>query len=145
MLGHHTKDKGDKGLGFVIASLLANGVQVALPLSEHLPFDCIAISQQGKLCRLSVKYRAKKENGSISVRFRSSWADKHGVHTRPQDKTLFDATAVFCPDTGVCYYVRNDEASQGAFVLRIDPSKNNQEGGVRQAEHFTDPQRLFLA
>lgn len=42
---HHTKDKGDVGLGHVIAVLLENGIQVALPISEHLPFDCIAISE----------------------------------------------------------------------------------------------------
>lgn len=39
---HHTKDKGDKGTGNVIADLLSKGIQICLPLSEHLPFDLIA-------------------------------------------------------------------------------------------------------
>src|SRR5216683_5100347 len=48
---HHTKDKGDEGLGQVIADLMTNGVQVAVPLSEHLPFDLIAIGEQGSCVR----------------------------------------------------------------------------------------------
>lgn len=63
MYSHHTKSKGDSGLGFVIADLLSRGVQVALPISEHLPFDCIAISIGGCLCRLSVKYRKVNKRG----------------------------------------------------------------------------------
>jgi hypothetical protein len=46
---HHTKTKGDKGMGFVIADLLSKGIQVALPISEHLPFDLIAMNTDGQL------------------------------------------------------------------------------------------------
>jgi PD-(D/E)XK endonuclease len=58
---HHTKDKGDLGLGFIIGDLLRAGIQVALPLSEHLPFDAIAVDEQGGLRRLQVKYRAVRQ------------------------------------------------------------------------------------
>lgn len=67
---HHTKDKGDCGLAHVIADLFDAGIQVALPISEHLPFDCIAI-HNGSLSRVSVKYRTE-ENGAVRVRLRSS-------------------------------------------------------------------------
>ena len=55
---HHTKDKGDEGLGQVIGDLMSNGVQVAIPLSEHLPFDLIAIGDGGAMRRVQVRYRA---------------------------------------------------------------------------------------
>jgi PD-(D/E)XK endonuclease len=61
---HHTKDKGDEGLGQVIADLMTNGVQVAVPLSEHLPFDLIAISEDGAMRRVQVRYRASADAGS---------------------------------------------------------------------------------
>jgi hypothetical protein len=93
---HHTKDKGDAGLGFVIADLLSNRIQVALPISEHLPFDCIAIDEDNNLIRVSVKFRAKK-NGVVSVPLKSSWSDKYGTHTVKHDKKSYDCIAIYCP------------------------------------------------
>ena len=140
---HHTKDKGDSGVGFVVADLLSKNVQVALPISEHLPFDCIAISEDNKLIRLSVKYRTKDKHGAIDVRFRSVWNDRKGTHLKKQDKSLFDATAVYCPDTRKCYYLLNCEAGKG-FVLRVVEPKNCQKESVRLADEYTDPKRMFV-
>lgn len=142
MVRHHTKDKGDAGVGFVIADLLGKGIQVALTLSEHLPFDCIAISDKNQLVRLSVKFRSKVQ-GHVTITFRGNWADRHGAHSKPQDKTAFDATAVYCPDTAECYYIRNDEVDGASFILRLDAAKNGQTSGVRLAENFRDPLRMF--
>lgn len=139
---HHTKDKGDSGLGFVIADLLSKNIQVALPISEHLPFDCIIISENNELLRLSVKFRKKNKNGSLYVSYKSCWNDKHGTHIKQQNKMLFDGTAVYCPDTGKCYYIRNDETTK-SFSLRLDTPKNNQRDKIKFANDFTNPQRLF--
>ena len=139
---HHTKDKGDIGVGFVIADLMKNGIQVALPISEHLPFDCIAISEDGQLSRLSIKYRVAVQ-GRVEVRYRSSWADKNGSHVRHHGKADYDATAIFCPDSNACFYIRNDEVGGKTIVLRIEPPKNNQGIGVKLAQDYIDPQRLF--
>jgi hypothetical protein len=46
---HHTKDKGDIGLACAMADLVKHDIQVALPMSEHLPFDLIAIHPMGYL------------------------------------------------------------------------------------------------
>jgi len=48
-----TKDKGDIGLTQIIADLTEKDVKIALPLSEHLPFDLIAISPEGGLTKSS--------------------------------------------------------------------------------------------
>jgi len=82
---HHTKDKGDKGTGNVIADLLSKGIQVCLPLSEHLPFDLIAVKQDGSLLKVSVKYRTLAK-GCVYVAFSSSNSDSHGVHTKAVNK-----------------------------------------------------------
>jgi hypothetical protein len=139
---HHTKDKGDIGLGCVIADLMSHGIQVALPISEHLAFDLIAISDLNKFARVSVKYRAAKEH-KISLTFRSSWADKHGVHIRHHSKGEYDATAIYCPDTKQCYYVTNDEVGN-EICIRLTQPKNNQKKKVRFASDFCDPNRMFL-
>lgn len=128
----------------MLSDLLQCGVQPAILLSEHLPFDCIAISQDGRLSRLSVKYRAAKA-GAISVSMISSWADKHGTHSRKPDYQAFDAVAVYCPDTSQVYYVRSDELQTPRFMLRIEKPKNGQSVGVRYAEAYRGASRLFDA
>ncbi len=139
---HHTKDKGDLGVGFVIADLMRHGIQVALPISEHLPFDCIGISADGYLARISVKYRETRQ-GRLEVRLRSSWSDKNGVHLREHRKSDYDVTAIYCPDKDCCYYVLNTEVNGKTIVLRTEPPKNNQVSGVRLAAEFSDPGRMF--
>lgn len=139
---HHTKDKGDRGLGFVIADMLRAGIQPAMLLREHLPFDCIAIAQDGQMRRVSVKYRAAKA-GKITVSLVSSWADKNGSHTKDADLSLIDVVAVFCPETSEVYYVRRDELIGQRFTLRIEGSKNGQTAGIRDAAMFTDAGRIF--
>ena len=69
---HHTKDKGDEGLGQVIADLMANGVQVAVPLSEHLPFDLIAIGEHGAMRRVQVRYRGSPDAAHLRCRLEVS-------------------------------------------------------------------------
>jgi len=140
---HHTKDKGDMGVGFVIADALKSGFQVATLISEHLPFDLIIISPEMQLCRLSVKYR-KASNGTLTVKFVSSWNDRHGTHTKKVDRTEFDATAAYCPDTGQIYYLRNDEVEVSrTMMLRLVPPKNGQKKCIKMAEDFCGIERLF--
>lgn len=140
---HHTKDKGDQGLGFIISDLLKHNIQPALLLSEHLPFDCVAISEEGKMVRLSVKYRASK-NGVIPVSLSSCWADRHGVHTKNPDLSSFDAIAVYCPDTQLIYYLRTLEmVGNSNFTIRILPPKNSQTKKVILGSALTDPKRIF--
>lgn len=141
---HHTKDKGDMGVGFIIADALKSGLQVATLLSEHLPFDLIIISEKMQLCRLSVKFSAAKD-GTVQVKYASSWADRKGTHTKAADKTEFDATAVFCPDTGEAYYLRNEEVDvEQSLQLRLTPSRNGQKKGVKMAADYRGIHRLFV-
>jgi hypothetical protein len=139
---HHTKDKGDQGLGFVIADLMASGIHVALPISEHLPFDCIAINSAGDMKRVSVKYRTAPK-GVIDCRKRSSWVDRRGVHYKKHTPGSYDAFAIYCPDTKQCYYVREEESS-GSLRLRITKPRGTNGIAARFADEFKNPERLFV-
>ena len=141
---HHTKDKGDQGLGYIIGDLVRSGIQVALPISEHLPFDLVAVSEEGILRRVQVKYRAA-DRGAVECRLGSFWADRNGTHHKAFDARLYDALALYCPDPVLCCYVRVDELPTDTVTLRIDPPKNGQAKGVRLASDFTDPHRIFCA
>lgn len=130
MIQHHTKTKGDKGVGFVVADLLSKGIQVAFPLSEHLPFDLIGIYPNGILKKISVKYREARDN-KISISFRSSYADKNGSHVSPLDKKEVDLFAVYCPDTNKVYYFDHNKFNKSVSFDITQVKK-------RQRSHLAD-------
>ena len=140
---HHTKDKGDIGLGCVLADLLKHDIQVALPVSEHLPFDLIAIHPHGDTLKVSVKYRLMNKRGVISVRSQSVWNDRNGTHYRRHGVGDYDAVAIYCPDTDDCYYLRASELAPLSTTLRIRDPINRQKSRIHMAQRFTDPDRLF--
>jgi hypothetical protein len=133
---HHTKDKGDKGLGFVIADLLSKDIQVSTLLSEHLPFDLIAIFPDLSLKKVSVKYRKLDINGSIKVVLHNYWADKHGTHTNTFNSTEIDLIAIYCPDTQKVYYIQSNEVGAGCINLRVNVPKNGQLKGIKWAKDY---------
>ncbi len=143
---HHTKDKGDLAVGEVIADLLRAGIQVCLPLSEHLPFDLVAVSpSMSQLRRVQVKFAAATK-GTIEVTLRRTHADRHGVHNRTIRLEEIDAFAVFCPESNAVYYVmRNEIPSEmrSQFALRLVPARNGQVRKVRPAADYEGAQRLF--
>lgn len=140
---HHTKDKGDIGLACVMADLIKHDIQVALPVSEHLPFDLIAIHHGGGMAKVSVKYRVMRTNGVVKVETRSAWNDRHGTHHRHHDPGDYDAVAIYCPDTEDCYYLLASELAASGRTLRITDPANNQLTGICLARSFIDPDRLF--
>ena len=142
-VGHHTKDKGDIGLGCVMADLLKHDIQVALPVSEHLPFDLIAIHSRGEMLKVSVKYRVVSRTGAVNVLTRSVWNDRNGTHHRPHRPGDYDAVAIYCPDTDECYYLRAAELSPSGLTLRVRDPRNNQRARVSLARSFLGPDRLF--
>lgn len=131
---HHTKDKGDIGVGAVISDLLKKGVKPFIPISEHMPYDLIGVMLDGSMKRISVKYRESKNN-TITVMFKSSYSDSSGVHTNTLDKDKVDIIAIYCPDTEKVYYV-NPKNFNKQVVLRLNKPKNNQKFKVNMADNF---------
>jgi hypothetical protein len=141
---HHTKDKGDEGLGQVIADLMTNGVQVAVPLSEHLPFDLIAISEQGAMRRVQVRYRASVDSAQVRCHLGGSWADRNGTHKRAFNASAIDALAIYCPLPQTFVYLRADELPPAHVSLRLAKARNGQVRRTRDASEYRDPWRMFV-
>lgn len=118
----YTKDCGDIGLTKVIADLTMKGIKVALPISEHLPFDLIAI-KDGKLSRVSVKYRKLNSKNSIEVPMRTISNNAQGYKVKVVDLQEVDAFAIYCPDTDRVYYVSGNTlvSYKNMFSLRNSP------------------------
>jgi hypothetical protein len=121
--GHHTKDKGDVAVAKVLADLVERGAMVLQPFTEHAPFDLVAYSG-GAFYRVQVKFRTLK-GGSVYVAFRTTWADRHGIHNRPMPRHEVDVIAIYCPETGRTYYVNPLDFGLSVTV-RVEPSKNSQ-------------------
>lgn len=130
---HHTKDKGDLGTAKAHADLVGRGFMVLFPATEHGAFDLVAYLD-GAFHRIQVKYRSVR-SGAISVEFRSVWADRHGTHMKPSDKSEVDVICIYCPDTDECYYVRPSDYRQ-SVSLRVTPARNGQVTGVLLAADF---------
>ena len=134
MAPHHTKDKGDLGTAKAHADLVGIGFMVLFPATEHAAFDLVAY-RDGIFHRIQVKYRSATRTGSISMQFRSVWADRNGTHMKPSDKSEVDVVCIYCPETDACYYLRPQDYRQ-SVTLRVTPSRNGQERGVLPAANF---------
>jgi hypothetical protein len=132
---HHTKNKGDFGLFQAQLDLVKKGYGILLPMTELEAFDLVAY-KEGKFIRVQVKYRRARK-GAIIVPFRSSWADRHGVHTVFMDKSNVDLVCVYCPDTDSCYYI-DPRLFRSHVCLRIEETRNNQTKRVWFAKDFLE-------
>lgn len=144
MLKHHTKSKGDIGLTAVIADLTKKGFQVCLPISEHLPFDLIAVDEKGKLARVQVKY-IKLSNGVIEIPLRSVYSNGKGSYAVKHDFESFDGYACYCPDVDTIYYypISINETCSTAVTLRVSQAMINDKR-IRYAENYLSPDKLFV-
>lgn len=143
-MAHITKDKGDLAVAKAILHLLEHDIRVCMPLSEHLPFDLIAVMpDMTTLKRVQVKYRAL-ENGFIPMSFRSNYYNSKRIYTVKVDLSQIDAYATYCPETDTTYYMRVDEIPQAAVAinLRVTPPRNGQKKGIWLAANHLDPYRI---
>ena len=143
MMRHHTKDKGDEGLGQVIGDLMTHGLQVAVPLSEHLPFDLIAVGEHGAMRRVQVRYRASVDAAQVRCQLGGSWADRNGTHKRAFDASSIDALAIYCPSPRTFVYLLSEELPPAHVSLRLAKARNGQVKRTRDASEYRDPWRMF--
>lgn len=135
MRPHHTKNKGDLGILHAQLDLAKKGFGLLVPMTEHESFDLVAYRGE-RFFRVQVKYRSLT-NGFVAVPFKTSWADRHGVHSVAVDKSSIDLLCIYCPETDRCYYV--DPRTCGAkVVLRVTPPRNGQRKGIAWADHHLD-------
>jgi PD-(D/E)XK endonuclease len=127
----------------VIGDLMSNGVQVAVPLSEHLPFDLIAIGQDGTTRRVQVRYRAAVDAAHLRCRLGGWWADRHGNHHRVFDASAIDVLAIYCPSPKTFVYLLVGELPPAHVNLRLASARNGQVKRTRDASDYRDPSRMF--
>lgn len=142
---HHTKFKADIGVAKTIADLTIKGYVPCIPLSEHQPYDIVAIDNNGKAIKLQVKYATLKDNGSVEIKFRRTWVDNNGIHSKHYAETEFDYYAIYCPEKDKVLYVKNK--GNCPKCIRFNRTSNNQNKNVKWADDYSElresPQRLY--
>lgn len=91
--------KGDIGTTQVIADLVKKGYVIFTPVAcESLPFDIIAY-KDGISKRIQCKYSADG-----SVRSRTLYSDRNGVHAKKYNDSDFDYYGIYFPDIDKVVY-----------------------------------------
>ena len=136
---HHTKVKADLGSAKVIADLAEKGYTPCIPLSEHQPYDLLAVISDGSVKKLQVKYARSQKNGVVNIKFRSSWADNNGTRIKRYSEDDFDYYAIYCPEKKVVLYIPNTLDCPKA--VRFESPANNQSKSIRWAQNYLDFKR----
>lgn len=143
MLEHRTKNKGDIGLAIVIADLTKKGFYICLPISEHLPFDLIALNSKGTIKKIQVKY-VTLVKGTIRLQLRNISSSPKGYIITRHDIKSFDGYAIYCPETNKVYYVSVHETLgyNSALTLRAE-GENHSSNNFRKSCNYENPEIIF--
>lgn len=134
-MGALTTEKGEIGEAMVIADLIRQGHDIAIPVGHNLPFDLIVVRKEnGNLEKVQVKYRTS--NGiafRASVRSASAWVQ----HRYTADEV--DWIAIYEATTNQCFYLPSSVwDGHQELTLRMKPTRNGQQKGTRWASDFTE-------
>lgn len=132
----NTAKQGEITESMVLARLIQSGYSCLLPWGHDHRYD-IAIDDNGKLIRIQCKTARYKGKGVLEFNTTITYARVGGKpHIRKGYKGEADYFGVYSPYTGKIYLVPVNEIPSGLASLRLHPTKNNQEKGVRWAKDY---------
>jgi len=128
-----TKDIGDIAEAVVTAELMKRGKKVLKPIGDNARYDLV-IDEDGFFKRIQVK------NGRLvddAVRFATCSTYGHRGRSRRTYEGEIEYFAVYCPENNKSYLVPMDATvGKAKMALRLTPSRNNQQRGVRWAKDY---------
>jgi hypothetical protein len=129
-----TNQKGTLAEAKIAAEAIACGVGVCRPLDDER-YDLI-FDLRPRLLRVQCKW-APRVGDVVCARLYTSRRGREGMIVRRYQPGEVDAFAFYCPELDRSYLVPGDEfAARRQIHLRLHPSKNNQQAGVRWARDF---------
>ena len=135
------KTKGDLAELKVAADLVDRGCRLSIPFGEDCNDDLIA-DYEGRLHRVQVKY-TKSDGRVVILRCRSHSLTNGKVRvTKLYTSAMIDWIAVYDATSERCYYCPSWElgtTGHAILHLRLQPARNNQRAGIREATAYMDP------
>ncbi len=146
-MSHHTKDKGDLAVTLVMVEFAKLNCSACIPMSEHLSFDIIIVSENAEIVkRIQVKH-STLHNGAIRLKLFSQYGYAGYSIRKDINLKAVDAYAIYCSNNNNFYYICSDELEDfgsKSINIRIEDSKNLQMTNVYFGECYTNPMRIFI-
>ena len=132
----HPVDVGLRTEAHILSELVRRGYSVLLPFGVNRRYDLV-LDLEGAFLRVQCK-TGRLRNGAITFSPKSVQANTRRVLVRDY-RGEADVFLVYCPDTEGLYAVPVEEAGVSAVSLRVAPTQNGQETGVRWAAEYELP------
>jgi len=136
------KLKGDLAELKIATDLVERGWKIAIPYGEDSDVDLIAYRNQD-VQRVQVKY-ACSDGCVVQIRPQSqSLTNGRVIKVKRYTARTIDWLAVWDRTTDSCFYVAAADLGTGrrCIHLRLVPTTNNQQRGIRFADDYRDPPR----
>jgi hypothetical protein len=128
-----TFDIGNEAEGIVLSHYIKAGLRVCIPFGTGGPYD-LAVDIGKRIVKVQVK-TAIYENGCIRCKTRRRNASYPRTMRRYEESEV-DYFAIYCPQLDELFGIPFRDAKVTAS-LRIEPTGNKQERGVRWAKDYS--------
>jgi hypothetical protein len=139
-LERNHKAIGELSQAYIVARLIEIGYNVLVPYGDNLRYDLIIEDSEEKLQRVQCKTGWIEGDGAY-IEFATASTYYHTKagrtgHGRKDYQGQIEYFAVYCPAIRKIYLVPVDQVGKTSAMLRLLPTKNNQEKGVRWASDY---------
>jgi hypothetical protein len=134
LMNDHPVDIGDRSETAILAALYERRFLVWLPWSANSRADIILETGE-RLLRIQCK-TGRLRDGAVVFSARSVRCNRKQIISRNYIGEV-DYFAVYCPETRGVYMVPCDETMRHEVRLRVRPTINNQQTGIRWAADYT--------
>jgi len=133
----HPVDVGIRTEATIVAELLKRGYQILVPHSQNQRYDLV-LDVDGVFMRVQCK-TGRLRNGCVEFSAQSIRVNtKRTVRRDYRDQV--EVFMVHCPETGGIYAIPVEEATRTNCTLRIEPTANCQDKGIRWARDYELPE-----
>jgi PD-(D/E)XK endonuclease len=132
----HPVDVGLRTEAAILAELVRRGYNVLVPFGTNQRYDFV-LDLDGKFVRAQCK-KGRLRKGVIRFATRSTRLNSRGVVFRAYTGEV-EIFLVYCPETDRIYAVPVDDVPPTDGWLRVDPTRNGQQEGVRWARDYELP------
>lgn len=113
-------------------ALLEEGLRVLQPVGDDHPYDLVVHAPGDAFIRVQVKHGRVRGGCVVS----NACSTDHG-RGRQSYAGRADVLAIYAPELRATYVVPVEAAPRFAVSLRLEPARNGQKAGVREAGNFT--------
>jgi hypothetical protein len=128
---------GEMSEAYIIAKLIEVGYNVLVPYGDSIRYDLVIEDEDGNFWRVQCKTGWLDKTRSVikfatASSYNYTMKNKVWKHYRGQ----CDYFAVYCSETRGVYLLSVEEVGLTQAMLRLVPTANNQEQGVRWAKDY---------